>query len=70
MNNILKNKTVLYIVFFFAVTNLFGYILVGNLEAMVGVVFIGYVTTFFTQNMIIVMLSAMLVTNLLVSLLN
>ena len=34
MNNLLKDKIVLYVVFFFAVTNLFGYILVGNLEAV------------------------------------
>ena len=67
MNNLLKNKVVLYVVFFFAVSNLFGYILVGNLEAIVGFVLIGYVTTFFTKNMIIVMLSAMLLTNLLVA---
>jgi hypothetical protein len=67
MNNLLKDKIVLYVVFFFAVTNLFGYILVGNLEAVIGFVLIGYVTTFFSKNMIIVMLSAMLLTNLLVA---
>lgn len=67
MNNLLKNKVVLYVVFFFAVTNLFGYILVGNLEAVIGFVLIGYMTTFFSKNMIIVMLSAMLLTNFLVA---
>ena len=67
MNNLLKDKIVLYVVFFFAVTNLFGYILVGNLEAVIGFVLIGYVTTFYSKNMIIVMLSAMLLTNLLVA---
>lgn len=67
MNNLLKNKVVLYVVFFFAVSNLFGYILVGNLEAVIGFVLIGYITTFFSKNMIIVMLSAMLLTNFLVA---
>jgi len=67
MNNLLKNKVVLYIVFSFAVSNLFGYILVGNLEAVIGFVLIGYMTTFFSKNMIIVMLSAMLLTNFLVA---
>lgn len=67
MNNLLKNKVVLYIVFSFAVSNLFGYILVGNLEAVIGFVLIGYITTFFSKNMIIVMLSAMLLTNFLVA---
>lgn len=67
MNNLLKNKVVLYVVFSFAVSNLFGYILVGNLEAVIGFVLIGYITTFFSKNMIIVMLSAMLLTNFLVA---
>jgi len=67
MNNLLKNKVVLYIVFSFAVSNLFGYILVGNLEAVIGFVLIGYITSFFSKNMIIVMLSAMLLTNFLVA---
>lgn len=67
INRLLKDKNVLYIVLFLAITNLFGYIVVGNLEAVLLFLIIGFLTTYFTKNMIIVMLVAMLTTNFLVA---
>lgn len=67
INRLLKDKNVLYIVLFLAITNLFGYIVVGNLEAVLFFLIIGFLTTYFTKNMIVVMLVAMLTTNFLVA---
>lgn len=67
INRLLKDKNVLYIVLFLAVTNLFGYIVMGNLEAVLFFLIIGFLATYFTKNMIIVMLVAMLATNFLVA---
>jgi hypothetical protein len=67
IKRLLKDKYVLYIVLFLAVTNLFGYVVVGNLEAVVFFLIIGFLTTYFSKNMIVVMLVAMLTTNFLVA---
>lgn len=67
LNQLLKDKNVLYIVLFLAVTNLFGYIVTGNLEAVVFFLIIGFLTSYFSKNMIVVMLVAMLTTNFLVA---
>lgn len=67
LNQLLKDKNVLYIVLFLAVTNLFGYIIIGNLEAVVFFLIIGFLTSYFSKNMIVIMLVAMLTTNFLVA---
>jgi Sec-independent protein translocase protein TatA len=67
IKRLLKDRYVLYIVLFLAVTNLFGYIVTGNLEAVVFFLIVGFLTTYFSKNMIIVMLVAMLTTNFLVA---
>lgn len=64
VNQLLKNKKVLYIVLFFTLMNIFGYLLLGDINAILFFVGAGLVTTYFTKNMILVMLSAMLLTNL------
>jgi len=65
-----NNKYVLYIVVFLTVTNLFGYLMVQNTEAILFMIITGYLTTYFSKNMIIVLLVSLLTTNLLVSLHN
>lgn len=65
-----NNKYVLYIVVFLTVTNLFGYLMMENTEAILFMIIIGYLTTYFSKNMIIVLLVSLLTTNLLVSLHN
>lgn len=64
---LLKNKMVLYIVLFFAITNLFGYIFVGNFNAVVLFVLIGYITSMYNKNMIIVLLSSILISNFIIA---
>jgi len=66
MKNMLKNKTVLYIVLFIAVTNVMGYLMVNNIDAVILLFLVGLLTSYFSKNMIVVMLAAIVFTNLLV----
>ena len=68
MKELLKNKYVLYLVVFIAFANLLGYVMLHNTDAVVVFLIIGLLTSFFNKNMIIISLSAMIFTNLLVSL--
>ena len=67
LNSLLKDKKVLYIVFFLAVVNLFSYLIVGNLDAVTLFVLVGFLTSYFSKNMIVIMLFAMILTNFFVS---
>ena len=67
LKSILKDKNVLYIVFFLALVNLFGYLMAGNLDAVIFFLILGYLTSYFSKNMIVVMLAAIILTNLFVS---
>jgi len=55
VKKLLENKYVLYIVFFLAVTNLFGYMVMGNYKAIILFVLVGYLVHNFNKNMIIVL---------------
>lgn len=63
--SILKNKTVLYLVFVAALFNL--YMFVSNQDWMFAAIFIlvGYLTCFFSQNMIVILCIAMATSNIL-----
>lgn len=65
IKSLLKDKNVLYVVFFLAISNLFGYLLMNELDAVIFFLVIGFLTTYFSKNMIVVMLVAMISTNLL-----
>ncbi len=66
LSGLLKDKVVLYIVLFFSVTNVIGYLMLHNLEAVLIFVMIGLLTTYFTKNMIVVMLTSLIATNAIV----
>lgn len=66
MKKLLKNKAVLYIVLFFAVTNVLGYLMTNNIDAVILLFLVGLLTSYFSKNMIVVMLAAVVFTNLLV----
>ena len=66
LNALLRSQKVLYVVFFFAVINLFGYLMWHQLDAVAFFIIIGLLTTYFSKNMIIVMFTAMLSTFFLV----
>ena len=66
INSFLKDKNVLYVVLFLAITNIFGYLMLRNFDAIVFFFVVGFLSTYFSKNMIIVMIIAMISTNLLV----
>lgn len=63
LKSLLKNKNFLYFVLFIASVNTFGYLMMRQTEAVMLFVLVGFLTTFFTKNMIIVLLTAIVVTN-------
>jgi hypothetical protein len=66
MNSLLKSRNMLYVVLFFAMANLFSYLMLKQLDAVAFFIIIGFLTTYFSKNMIVVMLTAMISTFLLV----
>jgi hypothetical protein len=62
-NSLLKNKNVLYVVSFLALTNVFSYLISNNVDALIYFILIGYITTYFSKNMIVILLVPMLFTN-------
>lgn len=63
VNAMLKNKIVLYIVFFIAVSNVFGYLMINEFDAIMLFFLVGFLTSYFSKNMIIVMATAIIATN-------
>ena len=59
MDKLLNDKNVLYVVFVLAILNLLGYLLTNNLEAIVFFLMVGFLSTYFSKNMIIVLIIAM-----------
>ena len=67
MDKILKDKNVLYTVFVIAILNLLGYLLVKNVEAVAFFLVIGFLTTYFSKNMIVVLMVAIISTSVFAS---
>ena len=53
LKSLMKNKTFLYFVLFIAVVNAFGYLMMREFEAVMLFVLVGFLTTYFSNNMII-----------------
>ena len=64
--NLLSNKIVLYVSFFFAIVTAANYLLRGNFEAVGIFIIIGFLTTYFSKNMIVVLLTTTILTNFVV----
>lgn len=64
--SLLKNRNVLYVVLFLAVANLFSYLMLKQLDAVIFFIIIGFLTTYFSKNMIVILLTSMISTFLLV----
>ena len=56
IDSLLKDKVILYIVLFFAVTNFFGYIMMNNYDAIITMILGGLITSYFSKNMIVILL--------------
>jgi len=64
-NDLLVNKTFLYVVFFLAISNVLGYLFLGDDTALTQFILIGIITYFFNKNMAVVLLVALIATNFL-----
>ena len=62
-NKLLHNKYVLYIVLFLAITNILGYLTIGDWNSLVLFIVLGVLSTHFSKNMIINLSIAMIGTN-------
>jgi len=62
-SDLLHNKYVLYLSFFFAILTAARYLFNFNLEAIVIFIVIGFLTTYFSKNMIVVLLTTTISTN-------
>lgn len=67
MGKVLNDKNVLYIVFILAILNILGYLLTKNTEAIAFFLIVGFLTTYFSKNMIVVLLVAMVSTSIFTS---
>lgn len=63
LNSLLKDKNVLYVTLFIAITNMFAYLTFRQFNAIIFFVIVGIITSYFSKNMIIIMLVAILSTN-------
>ena len=60
---LLKSKAVLYIVFFVAITNFFSYLMLENYDGVTLFVLMGFLTSYFSKNMIIILGVSVLATS-------
>ena len=67
INPLLTNKYVLYLVAFFSLLVVFGYMVMGNLNAVIFFLLVAYLTRCFSANMIVVLLVPLVLTNTLVA---
>jgi len=67
LDNLFNNIYFLYFIAFLAVFNIFTYIIINNFNAIIMFILIGYITYLFSKNMAIVLLVALLLTNLFTS---
>ena len=65
IKSLLKDKNVLRIVVFLSVMNVLGYLLARDLDSVAFFGIVGFLTTYFSKNMIVVLLVAMIATNFL-----
>jgi hypothetical protein len=64
LDNLFQNTYFLYFIAFLAIFNVFTYIIINNFNAIVMFILIAYITYLFSKNMAIVLLVALLLTNL------
>lgn len=64
---LLTNKYVLYFAVFLAVTNVFGYIVIGQFKTIIIFALTSLLTSYFSKNMIVILLVGLIATNLFVS---
>ncbi len=64
LNNLLKNKYMLYAVFFFAITNVLGFLSIGDFHSLTFFIIIALFSSYFSKNMTVNLLIAIIFTNM------
>ena len=67
MDKLLNDKNVLYAVFVIAILNVLGYLMTKNIEAVAFFLVIGFLTTYFSKNMIVVLIITIITTSIFAS---
>jgi len=67
LKSLLKDKNVLYVTLFIAISNMFAYLMFRQFDAIIFFVIIGIIASYFSKNMIVIMLVALVSTNLAIS---
>jgi hypothetical protein len=67
LQSLLKDKNVLYVTLFIAITNMFAYLMFRQFDAIIFFVIVCAIASHFSKNMIVVMLAAIVSTNLAIS---
>jgi hypothetical protein len=67
IQSLLKDKNVLYVTLFIAITNMFAYLMFRQFDAVIFFVIVSVIASHFSKNMIIILLAAILSTNFAVS---
>ena len=67
INKLLSNKYVLYVVAFLSLTNVIAYLVAQDYNSLLFFAIIGYLVSYFSKNMTIVLLCALIITNLLMT---
>jgi hypothetical protein len=67
INKLLANKYVLYIVAFLSLTNVLAYLVAQDYNSLLFFAIIGYLTSYFSKNMTVILLFALIITNLLMT---
>uniref|UniRef100_A0A6C0IJV3 Uncharacterized protein n=1 Tax=viral metagenome TaxID=1070528 RepID=A0A6C0IJV3_9ZZZZ len=67
IQSLLKDKNVLYVTLFIAISNMFAYLMFRQFDAIIFFIVIAIITSNFSKNMIIIMLVALISTNLAIS---
>jgi len=62
--SLLKNQKILYVLGFLATFQLMGYLMLNEINSALMLILVGFLTSFFTKNMIIIFFVAMLVANI------
>mgnify|MGYP001319792801 CR=1 FL=1 len=65
MENLLQNKYVLYLVLFIAITNILGYLAIEDFRSLMVFIAVAALASHFSKNMIVVLGSALIGTNVL-----
>ena len=63
VQSMLQDKNVLYIVAFLAIVNFFGYIVLRDSYALLIFLSVGFISTYFSKNMTIVLITTLILTN-------